>query len=72
MLAKEDGAGNKRLVGYVVPEDEFNKEALIYYLENKLPNYMVPAQWVIMEQLPITSNGKIDREANIKIEACKL
>ena len=63
VLARKDSSGNLRLVGYVVPEGEFNREALIFYLEKKLPNYMIPALWVKMEHLPITSNGKINREA---------
>lgn len=62
VLAKEDGSGTKRLVGYVVPQGEFNKGALISYLEGKLPHYMIPALWVKMEQLSVTSNGKIDRK----------
>ena len=61
-MAKEDGSGTKRLVGYVVPQGEFNKGALISYLEGKLPHYMIPALWVKMEQLSVTSNGKIDRK----------
>ncbi len=63
VLAREDSNGNKRLIGYVVPEREFNKEALKSYLESKLPNYMIPVLWVPIEKFPVTSNGKIDRKA---------
>jgi amino acid adenylation domain-containing protein len=63
VLAKQDIRGEKFLVGYVVPEGEFERESLISYLEKKLPKYMIPALWVKMEQLPVTTNGKIDRAA---------
>ena len=63
ILAKEDSNGNKRLVGYVIPKNIFDKEAIVSYLRNKLPEYMVPAIWVKLETLPLTANGKIDRKA---------
>ena len=62
VLAREDGNDNKRLVGYVVPEGVFNKEAVISYLKSRLPEYMVPTIWVELNVLPLTSNGKIDRK----------
>jgi acyl carrier protein len=63
VLAKEDAKGNKRLIGYVVSNDPFNQEEINQYLFQKLPDYMVPALWVQLESLPLTSNGKIDRKA---------
>ncbi|MEJ7675849.1 MAG: non-ribosomal peptide synthetase [Chitinophagaceae bacterium] len=63
VLAREDGNGNKRLIGYVVPEENFDKKVTIQYLKNKLPEYMVPAIWMELEAIPKTSNGKIDRKA---------
>ena len=62
VLAKETAEGNKRLVGYVVPEGEFDKESIIFYLSNSSGIYD-PALWVEMENLPLTPNGKIDRRA---------
>jgi amino acid adenylation domain-containing protein/FkbH-like protein len=61
VLALDDNHSSKRLVGYVVPEGSFNREAIISYLKENLPEYMVPSLWVEMERLPVTSNGKIDR-----------
>ena len=69
MLAKEDSQGNKRLVGYIVPEDDFDKAAIERYLENKLPEYMIPQVWVELESLPLTANGKVDRKALPEPEA---
>jgi len=63
IVAKDDNDGNKRLVGYVVAKKEFDREAIITYLSDKLPNYMVPAIWVDMLAMPLTPNGKIDKKA---------
>ncbi|SKA37897.1 Methyltransferase domain-containing protein [Chitinophaga eiseniae] len=63
VLARADGADNKRLVGYIVPQGTFDKEGILGYLKEKLPEYMVPALLVPMEQLPVTASGKIDRRA---------
>ncbi|MFH6945822.1 non-ribosomal peptide synthase/polyketide synthase [Flavobacterium sp. FlaQc-49] len=63
VLAKEDTAGNKRLVGYVVSENKLDKTALQEQLKLSLPEYMVPMIWVELDQLPLTSNGKLDRKA---------
>ncbi|MEJ6982474.1 amino acid adenylation domain-containing protein, partial [Pedobacter sp. P351] len=63
VLAREDSSGNKRLVGYVVTEGVFDKEAVKNYLQSKLPEYMVPALWVELDKLPVTPNGKIDKKA---------
>jgi thioesterase domain-containing protein/acyl carrier protein len=69
VLAKTDPAGGKRLVGYVVPEGVFDKAAILAHLKNQLPEYMVPSLLVEMEQLPLTSNGKIDRNALPEVDA---
>ena len=63
VLAKEYREGSKQLVGYVVSNNEFNKEAILSHLSNKLPGYMIPSLWVEMESLPLTPNGKIDKKA---------
>ncbi|MHA4812505.1 amino acid adenylation domain-containing protein, partial [Flavitalea flava] len=62
VVARSDSGGNKRLVGYVVPKKEFDKDAVIDYLKRQLPEYMVPTLIVKLEQMPLTANGKIDRK----------
>ncbi|HYC27841.1 MAG TPA: condensation domain-containing protein, partial [Chitinophagaceae bacterium] len=62
VVAKEGREGHKRLVGYVVPNEKFNKEYVIDALKASLPAYMVPAVLVEMESIPLTGNGKIDRK----------
>ena len=64
MLAKDDSSGNKRLVGYVVTNQKaFDKQAIQAWLNEKLPEYMVPAIWVELEAVPLTPNGKVDKKA---------
>ncbi|REG90461.1 non-ribosomal peptide synthetase, partial [Flavobacterium aquicola] len=63
VLAKEDTHGTKRLVGYVVPEGDFDKEVLQNQLKLSLPEYMVPQLWVTLEVMPLTSNGKLDKKS---------
>ena len=63
VMAKEDGNGNKRLVGYVIAREAFDKEAVCAYLKIKLPEYMVPSAFVLLDELPLTPNGKVDRKA---------
>jgi amino acid adenylation domain-containing protein/non-ribosomal peptide synthase protein (TIGR01720 family) len=65
VIAREDQPGEKRLVGYVVVEDEssFSSEALLNNLKQQLPEYMIPAAIVVLDALPLTANGKIDRRA---------
>ncbi|MEJ6981954.1 amino acid adenylation domain-containing protein [Pedobacter sp. P351] len=63
VLAREDSSGNRRLVGYVVPEGTFDKQNLQTYLQEKLPEYMVPSLWVELDRIPLTPNGKTDKKA---------
>ncbi|WP_343745843.1 amino acid adenylation domain-containing protein [Chitinophaga sp.] len=66
VLAKGDdtaGGGPKRLVGYIVTGDDYNRDALVAYLKERLPEYMVPEQLVTLDRLPLTPNGKVDKKA---------
>ncbi len=68
VLAREDMPEHKRLVAYVVqnPQYPFTNELvsqLRTWLTEKLPNYMIPSAFVQMEALPLTHNGKVDRQA---------
>jgi len=65
VIAREDTPGHKLLVAYIVgPENQTtNISELRSYLKDKLPEYMIPAAFVILEALPLTPNGKVDRRA---------
>jgi amino acid adenylation domain-containing protein len=61
VVAREDGAGNRRLVAYVVGDAEM--DALRAHLRQNLPEYMVPSAFVFLDALPLTPSGKLDRRA---------
>jgi amino acid adenylation domain-containing protein len=64
VLAREREDGNKQLVGYVVPESrELDLAAVRAHARTKLPGYMTPEAFVRLDSLPLTANGKLDREA---------
>jgi iturin family lipopeptide synthetase A len=63
VVAREDGEGHKRLVGYVVTEGGMDKDGMERYLGERLPEYMVPRQWVEVASMPLTSNGKLDKKS---------
>jgi len=62
VVVREDRSGGRRLVGYVVMEGTFDREAVLTWLRGRLPEYMVPAQLVELEALPLTASGKVDRK----------
>lgn len=65
VLARRDGHGGARLVGYVTtgPEHTVEPAALKAALAQTLPEYLVPAVIVRLAQLPLSPNGKVDRQA---------
>ncbi|MFD7663921.1 amino acid adenylation domain-containing protein [Streptomyces sp. NPDC059788] len=69
VVAREDRPGERRLVGYVVPAEAGadvpapDGQALREHAARTLPDYMVPAAVLVLDALPVTANGKVDRKA---------
>jgi myxalamid-type nonribosomal peptide synthetase MxaA len=65
VIAQQDATGNQYLVAYVVPKQKSvpKSSELRRFLRDKLPEYMLPKVFVMLEALPLTTNGKLDRKA---------
>ena len=65
VVAREDVPGDKELVAYVVLSSgaKLNASDLRDHLRQRLPDYMVPGEFISIESVPVTANGKVDRAA---------
>ena len=65
VVVREDAPSEKRLVAYVVNKAErvLKVSELCSLMEEKLPRYMVPSAFIMLDALPLTPNGKVDRKA---------
>ena len=64
VITREEKPGEKYLAAYIVPNQEpACANDLRSYLKDKLPDYMIPSAFVILEAMPLMANGKIDRKA---------
>ena len=65
IVVREDSPGDRRLVGFVVARSEalFDASEVRKYLKQKLPEYMIPSALVLLAALPLSPNGKLDRNA---------
>jgi amino acid adenylation domain-containing protein len=62
LIPQKDNENNSYLIAYIVSAQPFDREAVILYLKNRLPDYMMPSLFIELKELPLTSNGKIDRK----------
>jgi amino acid adenylation domain-containing protein len=61
VIVREDVPGDKRLVAYLVVNKDISNQELRTWLKEKLPEYMIPTVFVILESFPLTPSGKVDR-----------
>jgi amino acid adenylation domain-containing protein/non-ribosomal peptide synthase protein (TIGR01720 family) len=62
VLAKETTDGEKSLVAYIVSQKDQNVSDLRNFLMDKLPNYMIPSQFIQIEQIPLSASGKANKK----------
>ncbi|MBT7409228.1 MAG: amino acid adenylation domain-containing protein, partial [Methylococcales bacterium] len=65
VIVRQDSPGNQLLVAYIIPEPSavINQRDLRQAIAEKLPDYMIPNAMMVLESLPQTANGKINRKA---------
>jgi amino acid adenylation domain-containing protein len=64
VMLREDDIGEKRLIAYIVAAGVSpSRNELRAFLRERLPDYMTPSSFILLQALPLTSNGKIDRHA---------
>jgi len=63
VIVREDSPGEKLLVAYLITQEEVELTQLRSFLKTKLPDYMVPSAFVVLDTIPLTPNGKVDRRA---------
>jgi amino acid adenylation domain-containing protein len=65
VVEREERRGDKRLIAYIVPEQQANLSlsSLQKSLREQLPDYMMPTGWVVLDEIPLTPSGKVDRAA---------
>jgi acyl carrier protein len=65
VVAREDVAGDKRLIGYLVLDraSDLSHSSLREHLRSFVPEYMLPSVFVVLDEFPLTSHGKVDRAA---------
>lgn len=70
VIATEDSLENKRLIAYLVakPNQTIAKSDLRYFLKKQLPEYLVPSVFMVLNALPLTASGKVNRRALPPVE----
>ncbi|MEA5581859.1 amino acid adenylation domain-containing protein [Nodularia harveyana UHCC-0300] len=70
VMVQGETANEKRLVAYIVPipGETITNTELFDFLQQRLPNYMIPAAFVFLDSLPLNPNGKVDRRASLTID----
>jgi acyl carrier protein len=59
---------DKRLTGFILTEESYEKEKVLAYLYNTLPAYMIPGQLIQVAEIPLTASGKVNRKELARLE----
>ena len=68
VLAKDNEQGGKELVAYLISEAELSTGDLNKYLLERIPQYMIPSQYIQIDEVPLSLTGKIDKKELLKLE----
>ncbi|WP_124976301.1 non-ribosomal peptide synthetase, partial [Aphanothece sacrum] len=73
ILTTEDNPNNKQIIAYIIPKTEITVTELRTYLQDKLPDYMIPSEFIFLKEFTLNINGKIDRQQllNLRLELNK-
>ncbi|MEH2327802.1 non-ribosomal peptide synthetase [Nostoc sp.] len=63
VIASDDAQENQRLIAYIVTDKQDLAVEILPDLQQKLPNYMLPSSFVVLDALPLTPNGKVDKRS---------
>ncbi|WP_414568346.1 amino acid adenylation domain-containing protein [Nostoc sp. CCY 9925] len=63
VVVVNDAEENQRLIAYIVAQKQEVATELLPYLQQKLPSYMLPSAFVVLDALPLTPNGKVDKRS---------
>lgn len=72
VLVNTDENGKKYLIGYYQSFNELNPEKIVDVLKKELPEYMIPYAYVHLNEIPLTSNGKINKKAILSTDMTKI
>lgn len=74
VISREEAEGDKQLVAYIVArgESQASSGELLSYLQLSLPKYMLPNAFLVLEEIPLTPNGKLNRKALPALEAARV
>jgi amino acid adenylation domain-containing protein len=74
VIAKQEATGDRRLVAYIVaqPEKTLTTGELRGFLSQSAPEYMIPSAFILLESMPLTPNGKVDRQSLSELDAVPL
>ncbi|MCC5608943.1 amino acid adenylation domain-containing protein [Nostoc sp. CHAB 5834] len=63
VIAQNDPQGDKYLIAYIVTKEENLIPKILEYLQKKLPHFMIPSAFMVLDEIPLTPNGKVDKQA---------